>query len=108
MVEADLFDKLAKLASALRKNPQPFGDIQVSCCPVSEITMKSIYLHQVIVTGDFFQLPPVYKGPGQVKFAFEADHWSSTIQHTFNLKEVFRQRDTGKRNLYNAQFTFET
>ncbi|KAJ7289131.1 hypothetical protein C8J57DRAFT_1046865, partial [Mycena rebaudengoi] len=44
-----------------------------------------------IVTGDFFQLPPVSKG--NVKFAFEADLWSATINRTFNLTKVFRQHD---------------
>ena len=29
MVEADLFDKLARIGSILRKKPEPFGGIQV-------------------------------------------------------------------------------
>lgn len=74
MVEADLFDKLAQVGSIVKKDPLPFGGIQV------------------IVTGDFFQLPPVTRG-GQVKFAFEAEFWKQTINHTFNLTKVFRQRD---------------
>ncbi|KAF8227486.1 hypothetical protein L208DRAFT_1296474, partial [Tricholoma matsutake] len=49
----------------------------------------------VIVTGDFFQLPPVGKNGAQVKFAFEADLWRETIQHTYNLSKVFRQKDQG-------------
>ena len=28
-----------------------------------------------------------------MKFAFEADMWPQTIQKTFNLTKVFRQRD---------------
>ncbi|OBZ73732.1 ATP-dependent DNA helicase PIF1 [Grifola frondosa] len=75
MVEGDLFDKLARIGSMMRKKVEPFGGIQV------------------IVTGDFFQLPPVMKGSGNVKFAFEADMWSQTIKKTFNLTKVFRQRD---------------
>ena len=76
MVEGDLFDKLACIACIMRKNSKPFGGIQL------------------IVTGDFFQLPPVTKG-GQVKFAFEAQQWSECIQRTFNLTKVFRQKDQG-------------
>ena len=53
------------------------------------------HTYQVIVTGDFFQLPPVTKGYGQVKFAFEADLWNATVKRTFNLTKVFRQRDQG-------------
>ena len=48
---------------------------------------------QVVVTGDFFQLPPVTKGSQGVKFAFEAQMWPETIKKTFNLTKVFRQRD---------------
>jgi hypothetical protein len=52
---------------------------------------------QLIVTGDFFQLPPVTKGaPDSMKFAFEAQEWRSTIgQNMFNLTQVFRQKDQG-------------
>ncbi|KAF8647713.1 hypothetical protein AX16_006549 [Volvariella volvacea WC 439] len=74
MVDGELFDKLEGLGRTLRKEKGPFGGIQV------------------IVTGDFFQLPPVSKA-GPVKFAFEAETWSDTIQHTFNLTKVFRQSD---------------
>lgn len=49
-----------------------------------------------MVTGDFFQLPPVGKGTSQVKFAFEAQLWSQTIKRTFNLNKVFRQKDQRK------------
>ncbi|PFH51817.1 hypothetical protein AMATHDRAFT_114475, partial [Amanita thiersii Skay4041] len=75
MVDAELFDKLATVGSLVRKKPEPFGGIQV------------------IVTGDFFQLPPVSKGSSQVRFAFEAKYWRETIKRTFNLTKVFRQRD---------------
>ena len=50
---------------------------------------------KVIVTGDFFQLPPVTKGSEQVKFAFEAEQWNESIKRTFNLTKVFRQHDEG-------------
>ncbi|OJT10895.1 ATP-dependent DNA helicase PIF1 [Trametes pubescens] len=75
MVDGDLFDKLARIGQIIRKRPEPFGGIQV------------------VVTGDFFQLPPVMKGSGTVKFAFEGEMWPQTIKKTFNLTKVFRQRD---------------
>ncbi|KAJ3491838.1 hypothetical protein NLI96_g410 [Meripilus lineatus] len=76
MIDGDLFDKLARVGSIIRKNVEPFGGIQL------------------IVTGDFFQLPPVTKGPsGQVKFAFEAQSWLQAVKKTFNLTQVFRQKD---------------
>ncbi|CEL61663.1 DNA repair and recombination protein pif1, mitochondrial OS=Schizosaccharomyces pombe (strain 972 / ATCC 24843) GN=pif1 PE=1 SV=1 [Rhizoctonia solani AG-1 IB] len=74
MLDGDLFDRLARVACIVRKSPKPFGGIQL------------------IVTGDFFQLPPVMKG-GQPKFAFEAEKWSECVERTFNLSKVFRQKD---------------
>jgi ATP-dependent DNA helicase PIF1 len=78
MVDGDMFDKLNGIAQNLRKRFTPFGGMQV------------------IVTGDFFQLPPVTKGAQAVKFAFEAQTWSETVKYTFNLTKVFRQRDQGE------------
>ena len=49
-------------------------------------------LAQVILTGDFFQLPPVGKGK-ETKFAFESEKWSTVIKHTIMLTKVFRQAD---------------
>lgn len=75
MVDADLFDKLNALGRAIRKQPKPFGGIQI------------------IVTGDFFQLPPVTKGGSQTKFAFDAVTWKETIHQSVNLVKVWRQKD---------------
>lgn len=78
MVDGELFDKLETIARTVRKNGRTFGGIQL------------------VVTGDFFQLPPVpdFKGK-EVKFAFDAGTWSTAINHTIGLTEVFRQRDPG-------------
>lgn len=76
MVDAELFDKLSKVGSLLRKKPdKPFGGMQI------------------VVTGDFFQLPPVTKGGAQPKFAFEAEMWAETMSMSINLTKVFRQSD---------------
>ncbi|GAA5849249.1 hypothetical protein JCM8547_006492 [Rhodosporidiobolus lusitaniae] len=84
MVDGILFDKLAAIAMALKKKGtgrnanapgRPFGGIQL------------------VVTGDFFQLPPVTKGVTPT-FAFEAKAWQECIDHTVNLTQVFRQKDT--------------
>ena len=60
MVEGDLFHKLEHVVCIMCKNTKPFRGIPL------------------IVTGDFFQLPPVTKG-GQVKFTFEAQLWNECI-----------------------------
>jgi hypothetical protein len=58
---------------------------------------------QLVVTGDFFQLPPVNKVGAQMKFAFEAELWQSTIKRTFNLTKVFRQKDQGATNNFSSR-----
>ena len=81
MVDGDLFDKLEGIARAMRNNGRPFGGIQL------------------VITGDFFQLPPVpdYDNKARgAKFAFDAGTWNTTINHTIGLTEVFRQKDPGK------------
>ncbi len=49
----------------------------------------------MVVTGDFFQLPPVSKGGTAVRFAFEATAWKETIKRAIKLTKVFRQKDEG-------------
>ena len=49
----------------------------------------------MVVTGDFFQLPPVSKGSTPVRFAFEATAWKETIKRAIKLTKVFRQKDEG-------------
>ncbi|KAJ5312588.1 hypothetical protein PENANT_c007G10586 [Penicillium antarcticum] len=76
MVDGDLFDKLEEIARRIRNNGRPFGGIQL------------------VVTGDFFQLPPVPEGSNrEAKFAFAAATWTTCIQHTILLTNVFRQKD---------------
>lgn len=84
MVDGDLFDKLEEIARSLRNNGRPFGGIQL------------------VVTGDFFQLPPVPEGSNrEAKFAFAAATWNTVIQHTILLTHVFRQRDPEFANMLN-------
>ncbi|KAK6985123.1 PIF1-like helicase-domain-containing protein [Favolaschia claudopus] len=71
MVDAPLFDKVSTLGSTARNRQEPFGGIQL------------------IVTGDFFQLPPVKHD----QYAFNSKAWRKASLRSFNLKQVFRQRD---------------
>lgn len=74
MLEAEFFDKMEKVARIVRDSHLPFGGIQIILC------------------GDFLQLPPVVKGRDH-KFCFQADCWSSVIKRTIILQQVFRQAD---------------
>lgn len=50
---------------------------------------------QLVLTGDFFQLPPIKNDIEKVKYCFEADSWSESLDHTFQLTKVHRQREEG-------------
>lgn len=79
MIEGDLLDKLDFIARNLRKDQSPFGGIQI------------------ILSGDFFQLPPVNKRQEQAtKFAFDSKAWKETIDVTIMLQKVFRQQGDSK------------
>ncbi|TPX09475.1 uncharacterized protein E0L32_009363 [Thyridium curvatum] len=85
MVDGELFDKLSQIGRIIRNNGRPWGGIQL------------------VITGDFFQLPPVPDGDKkrEVKFAFEAATWNTSIDHTIGLTEVFRQKDPVFANMLN-------
>eukprot|EP00808_Paulinella_micropora_P021919 g85.t1 len=74
MLEAAFFDKLEQLARGVRECEMPFGNLQL------------------VLTGDFLQLPPVAKA-SDAHFVFEAKSWKRCIHHTFELQQVFRQKE---------------
>ncbi|CAN9503214.1 unnamed protein product [Ophioblennius macclurei] len=75
MVEAQFFDKLESVARSVRRSTEAFGGIQL------------------IVCGDFLQLPPVSKGKEKASFCFQARSWRKVIQVNMELTEVRRQTD---------------
>lgn len=76
MMDGKIFDTLESIAREVRGSKAPFGGIQV------------------ILSGDFCQLPPVCrKNSDDRKFCFEALSWSSCIDVCVELKTVFRQAD---------------
>lgn len=85
MLSADLFDKLEYLAQQVRRRGgvgQGFGGMQLILC------------------GDFFQLPPVMKVDRNVislddsknkRYAFQSKNWPNCVTKTYTLKDIFRQ-----------------
>ena len=71
MISPSLFDKLEEIARIMRKNNRPFGGIQL------------------IITGDFCQLPVVK----ETDYCFEAKTWAKCINETISFTEIFRQKD---------------
>merc|ERR1719296_467406 len=71
MMSAKFLDNLNFIASRVRSDRRIFGGMQLVLC------------------GDFFQLPPVdLKNSG---FAFEAKCWGKVLQCSILLKKIFRQ-----------------
>ena len=73
MLDGGLFDKLEQLARKVRRSDAPFGGLQLVLC------------------GDFFQLPPVAREG--FRFAFEAECWARCVPQLVELTTVFRQSD---------------
>lgn len=63
-------EQLERVARMMKRNDKPFGGIQLILC------------------GDFFQLPPVTKREDERVFAFEAKSWASCVEQCFELQEV--------------------
>lgn len=77
MVDGAFFEKLEAVARYVRKNDKPFGGIQLILC------------------GDFLQLPPVVeKGKTGKRFCFQSSCWEKCIELCFELKQVHRQTDS--------------
>lgn len=75
MMSADLFYKLNAVAKIIRKNDKPFGGMQL------------------ILSGDFFQLPPVQQQPVHHEFCFETNTWNEVVHDVVVLKEIIRQSE---------------
>ena len=71
MLNAEMLDFLNIVAKKIRDSVEPFGGIQL------------------ILTGDFLQLPPVSKTGND--FCFKAKCWNDIIDFTIILKKCYRQ-----------------
>lgn len=75
MLDGHFMDKLDVIGQRVRGEPElPFGGIQLILC------------------GDFYQLPPVHVDNGAC-FAFESKVWKSAVTQAFELTQVYRQQD---------------
>ena len=75
MANITLLKKIHQVAKALRGDDRPFGGIQL------------------IVVGDFLQLPPITQDRSRPLFAFEYPEWAYLIEEIVLLEEAFRQKD---------------
>ena len=73
MVPPSIFTVMDKILQGFKKNNKPFGGIQV------------------ILSGDFFQLPPVHKEPTNKRFAWQSSSWKDAEFQTCYLTKKYRQ-----------------
>jgi ATP-dependent DNA helicase PIF1 len=78
MMSKSLFELLDTIGKKLRKNPKPFGGIQLVFC------------------GDFYQLPPI-----DDSFCFESLLWNQTFDKTIIFTKNYRQEDDGFQKVLN-------
>ena len=74
MLDGRIFDLMDKVARRARLCDAPFGGVQL------------------VLSGDFFQLPPVARGENPV-LCFQSDAWRASITQTVALSTVHRQSD---------------
>ena len=75
MVCGNYFQLMNNVAKIVRKNDKPFGGIQIVIC------------------GDFLQLPPITRRGEEKYFSFQSQSWSESIDISFELTQVMRQTD---------------
>ncbi|GJE87803.1 ATP-dependent DNA helicase PIF1 [Phanerochaete sordida] len=75
MLDGALLDKLEHIARFIRESSKPFGDIQL------------------VLSGDFLQLPPIGNSGQAAVFAFKSQCWKRCVERTLMLHTVFRQKE---------------
>ncbi len=73
MVSPELFSSMDLILRGFKGTDVPFGGVQV------------------VISGDFFQLPPVSKEPKEKRFAWQSSAWKALELQTCYLQEKFRQ-----------------
>lgn len=84
MLSANTLSMVDVVCRTLRGNPEPFGGLQV------------------ILVGDFFQLPPIAGFGAQAQFAYQSPSWTNLKLITCYLTEQHRQDDAGLLSLLSA------
>ncbi len=83
MLHAHQLDLINNLCQAFRKNIQPFGGLQI------------------VLSGDFFQLPPIARNNQQVCWVTQSEIWQNMNLNVCYLTEQFRQEDSNFLNILN-------
>ena len=78
MMTCELLEKLDRVGQIIRNCRKPFGGVQL------------------LLVGDFCQLPPIVREAGGIDkpvFAFESPKWSTIVGRVYHLQHIQRQQD---------------
>lgn len=75
MISSEVFEILNRVFQAVRENNQPMGGLQM------------------VMFGDFLQLPPINRDSQNYNFCFRSTTWKDLDFETFELVQPFRQND---------------
>ncbi len=75
MISPEIFSSMDLILRGFKGTDAPFGGVQV------------------VISGDFFQLPPVSRVPKDKRFAWQSEAWRALGLQTCYLEEKFRQDD---------------
>jgi ATP-dependent DNA helicase PIF1 len=81
MMTPEILELLDTVGRLVRRQDKPFGGLQL------------------ILVGDFFQLPPVSKD--EARFVFESPIWNTLDLTTITLKQIMRQSDSSFQEILN-------
>ncbi len=81
MISPDLFETIDKILQKFKSSKEPFGGVQL------------------VLSGDFFQLPPISKGMREEKFIWQTVLWDSADLKVCYLSEKFRHDDLDLINI---------
>lgn len=94
MIDAIFFEKLDRLGRAVRADVSKSAEANSS--GVQQAQSQAFGGLQIILSGDFFQLPPVNKNHKETdpEFIFETQSWEQIVgRRVYVLREIFRQKD---------------
>lgn len=83
MLSPRLFDTVERVCRAMKRSDDPFGGMQV------------------VLSGDFFQLPPIIRDGGETEFIHTSEAWASMDVRVCYLEEQFRHEDISLEKILN-------
>lgn len=83
MLSSRLFDSVERVCRAMKRSEEPFGGMQV------------------ILSGDFFQLPPISRQGGETEFIHNSEAWGKMDVRVCYLDEQFRHSDSSLEKILN-------